>query len=163
MARPRRGLKVIAAFKFVKAATMLAAGFAALGLLSPPRAALTEAWLEHLALGHGHRLLTAFAGRVLPLLSAAGSHRLLELAIGAFLYASLFLVEGVGLLRGRRWAEYLALIATSSFLPLEGLALWQHPTLIPAGTIILNFAVVVYLILQLSTPREPSAPHRWHA
>lgn len=159
MVRPRQGLKAIAAFKFVKAGTLLAAGFAALGLLSPPRAALTEAWLEHLSLSHGHRLLAALAGRALPLLSAAGTHRLLELAIGAFLYASLFLVEGVGLVRGRRWAEYLALIATSSFLPLEGLALWHHPTPIAAGIIVLNFAVVVYLILHLSMPRQLSAPH----
>jgi uncharacterized membrane protein (DUF2068 family) len=163
MARPRRGLKVIAAFKFVKAGIMLAAGFAALGLLSPPGAALTGVWLEHLALGHGHRLLAALAGRALPLLSAAGTSRLLELAIGAFLYASLFLVEGVGLAQGRRWAESLAVISTSALLPLEGLALWHHPTLIPAGTIILNVAVVVYLILHLSTLRQPSAPHRWHA
>jgi len=158
---PHPGLKLIAAFKFLKAAVLIAAGLAALGLLSPARAALAEAWLEHLALGHGHRLLASWAEHAAALLSAAGSRRLVELAIGAFLYAGLFLVEGVGLVRAKRWAEYLTVIATSSYLPLEGWAVWHHPSPAPAATMLLNVVVVIYLIVQLRSP--PSMTERAHS
>lgn len=150
----RRGLQLIALFKFLKAAVLLAAGLAALGLLSPGRGAVTEAWLERLALSHGHRLIAFWAERAAAFLNAAGSHRLLLLAVGAFLYASLFLIEGFGLIRARRWAEYLTVIATSSYLPLEVLALWHHPAAAPAVTMALNIAVVTYLVGQLITGRQ---------
>ena len=153
-AHPRRGLQLIALFKFLKAAVLVAAGLAAVGLLSPVRGAVTEAWLERLALSHGHRLISVWAERAAAFLSAAGSHRLLLLAVGAFLYASLFVVEGLGLIRARRWAEYLTVIATSSYFPLEVLALWHHPAAAPAVTMALNIAVVTYLVGQLKTGRQ---------
>ena len=34
-------------------------------------------------------------------------------------YALVFAVEGVGLLMARRWAEWLTVIVTASFIPLE--------------------------------------------
>lgn len=154
LGRPHRGLQLIAIFKFLKAAVLVAAGLASLGLLSPVRIALMEAWLERLALGHGHRLIAALAGHAEALLGSAGSRRLLELAIGAFLYASLFLVEGVGLVRAKRWAEYLTVITTSSYLPVEGLALRRYPALAPAVTMVLNVAVVTYLVLRLRADRR---------
>jgi uncharacterized membrane protein (DUF2068 family) len=147
-------MQLIAIFKFLKAAVLVAAGLAALGLLSPARVALTEAWLGRLALRQGHRLIAASAERAAALLSAAGSRQLLDLAIGAFLYASLFLVEGVGLIRAKRWAEYLTVVATSSYLPLEGWALWHYPAPAPAGTMVLNIAVVTYLVLQIRADRR---------
>ena len=152
--KPHRGLQLIAVFKFAKAAVLLGAGLAALGLLSPARTALTEAWLERLALREGHRLISAWAERAVSLLSAADSRRLVELAVGAFLYAGLFVVEGTGLMRARRWAEYLTVIATISYLPFEVLALRRHPAPAPAGTIILNVAAVIYLIVQLRAGRR---------
>lgn len=159
-ARSHRGLQLIAAFKFLKATVLVAAGFAALGLLDPDRVALTEAWLERLALRPGHRLVAAWAARAGTLLSGAGSRRVLEVAIGAFLYAGLFLVEGVGLARARRWAEYLTVIASSSYLPFELLALRRHPAAAPAGTILLNIAVVAYLVAQLRADRRRPGPAR---
>ena len=159
-ARPHLGMRLIAIFKFLKAAVLVAAGLAALGLLSPARATLTEAWLGRLALSQGHHLIAAWAERAATLLSAAGSRQLLNLAIGAFLYASLFLVEGVGLIRARRWAEYLTVVATSSYLPLEAWALWHHPAPAPAGTMILNVAVVTYLVLQIRADRRRSGLSR---
>jgi len=150
--RPHRGLQFIAAFKFVKAAVLVTAGLGALGFLSPARSAMAEDWLEGLALRQGHHFIAAWAERAGDFLSVASARRLVELAIGAFLYAGLFVVEGVGLARARRWAEYLTVIATSSYLPFEVMALVHRPTLAPAATIVLNVAVVIYLVIQLRTP-----------
>lgn len=148
---PKRhvGLQIIAAFKFCKAAALIATGFATLGILNPGNATWMQDWLERLALGQGHALASSIAARALALLDLAGPTRLRQVALGAFLYAALFLVEGVGLARQRRWAEYLTVVVTTSFLPLEIVALYRRWTLPRAGTLILNVAVVAYLVWQL--------------
>ncbi|MEO5817275.1 MAG: DUF2127 domain-containing protein [Gemmatimonadaceae bacterium] len=150
-------LDVIAAFKFVKAATLLAASLGGLGLLNPRVAQWTEEWLERLALGHGPRLIGALAGRALPALVTAGPRRLIILAVGAMLYAAVFVVEGVGLIRGRRWAEYLTIGVTISFLPFEIVALAHHVSPARAVTLALNVGVAVYLIWRVRSDKHTSA------
>ena len=145
----RLGLDLIALFKFVKAATLIAAGLAAFGLLSPSLADQAHRWLERLALGHGHRLGAAIAATALRGLGAASGKRLVELGVGAFLYACVVLVEGIGLWRCKRWAEYLTVLVTISFMPFEIVALAHRFTPIRALTLALNIAVVIYLIWQL--------------
>ncbi len=145
----RRGLEIIAAFKFFKAALLITAGFAALGLLSSHVQQLTENWLEQLALAQGHRFASDLAGRVLQMLDRTGSRRLTLVAVGAFAYAAIYLVEGIGLSRGRRWAEYLTVVVTLSFMPFEVGALVSRFTLPRLATLVLNVAVVIYLVWQL--------------
>jgi uncharacterized membrane protein (DUF2068 family) len=68
------------------------------------------------------------------------------IAIGAILYGGLEAFEGVGLLLRRRWAEYLVLIATAAFLPLEIEELIRKPTLFKAGALAVNLLIIGYLI-----------------
>jgi len=49
-------------------------------------------------------------------------HRIELLAAAVFAYAALFATEGVGLWLQKRWAEYLTVIATTSFIPFE---IWE--------------------------------------
>jgi uncharacterized membrane protein (DUF2068 family) len=159
-AGPQRhvGLQIIAAFKFVKAAALIAASGGALGLLNPVHATWVEDWLERLALGRGHALASSLAARALALMDLAEPTRLREVAVGAILYASLFVVEGVGLARQRRWAEYLTVAVTTSFLPFEVDALYHRWTFPRAGTLILNVSVVLYLLWQLREGRRHALP-----
>jgi len=145
----RLWLDLIALFKFVKAATLIAAGLAAFGLLTPWLADSAHQWLERLSLARGHRLAARLAASSLQGLGGASDRKLVELGVGAFLYASVFLVEGVGLWRCRRWAEYLTVLVTTSFLPFEVVALAHRFTAIRALTLALNVVVVIYLIWQL--------------
>lgn len=69
-----------------------------------------------------------------------------ELAVAVLLYGLLEVVEGVGLVLRRRWAEYLLLIATAAFLPLEVEELTRHVTVLKVAALLLNVAIVVYLI-----------------
>jgi uncharacterized membrane protein (DUF2068 family) len=62
------------------------------------------------------------------------------------LYGALEAFEGYGLLRRRRWAEYLVLLATAAFLPLEVDELIRKPTLFKAGALLVNLLIIVYLI-----------------
>jgi uncharacterized membrane protein (DUF2068 family) len=145
----RYGLELIAIYKFVKAGALVLAGLGALGLINRAVAAAANGWLESLALRQGHRLTTAFAAHALPYLGAATNRRLILIAIGAFLYSALYLVEGVGLWRCRRWAEYLTVGATASFLPIEIVALVHRVTLPRAVTLAFNVIAVVFLAWQL--------------
>lgn len=151
--RFRRGLELIALFKFLKAATLIVAGCGMLGLLRPELAQRAGIWLERLALGQGDRVVTLIASQALRLLVAASPRHLTMLAVGAFAYAAIFLVEGVGLARGRRWAEYMTIGVTLSFLPLELAAVIQRHTVPRVVTLAVNVAVVGYLLWQLSVTR----------
>ena len=66
--------------------------------------------------------------------------------IGAVLYGCLEAFEGFGLLLRRRWAEYLVLVATAAFLPLEITELLRKPTVFKAGALAVNILIVGYLI-----------------
>src|SRR4051812_12565858 len=71
-----------------------------------------------------------------------------EVKIFAFLalgYGVLELVEGVGLWLDQLWAEYLTVIATSLLIPLEVYELAHKPSLLKAGGILVNLAIVGYL------------------
>jgi uncharacterized membrane protein (DUF2068 family) len=68
------------------------------------------------------------------------------LGVGAILYGALEVFEGYGLLRRRRWAEYLVLLATGAFLPVEIDELSRHPTPFKAIALLVNIAIIAYLV-----------------
>jgi len=71
----------------------------------------------------------------------------LHLAGAAFLaYALLEGIEAVGLWFQKRWAEYLTLVATAVFLPLEVWEMTHKLTPFKVIAFIINVAVVVYLL-----------------
>lgn len=71
---------------------------------------------------------------------------LIALAAGVFLYGAIEALEAIGLVLKRRWAEYLVVLATAFFIPLEVLELAKMPSLLKAATLIINVVVVVYLV-----------------
>src|ERR1700737_3516113 len=62
-------------------------------------------------------------------------------------YAVLQVVEGVGLWLLKRWGEYLAVVATSVFLPLEIYDLSRGITMTRVVTFTINVAAVIYLLV----------------
>lgn len=68
------------------------------------------------------------------------------LAIGAMVYGALELLEGIGLVLRRRWAEYLVLIATAAFLPVETDEVIRHPTAFKAIALVVNIVIIAYLV-----------------
>jgi len=87
-----------------------------------------------------------FIGRAEELLGAKqGTLRTAGIVLAA--YAALEGVEAVGLWLGKRWAEYLTFIATTVLLPLEIYELSQTVTPFKIVALLINIAVVVYLLL----------------
>lgn len=140
-----RGLRVIAAFKLLKACALIALGVGALRLLHKDLAAIVEHWINMFQVDpHNH-----FINLLLTKLSKLDDHRLKELSIGTFIYAGIFLVEGMGLALQKRWAEYFTIITTSSLLPIEIYELARRVTVGRSLTLAINLAVVAYLIFEL--------------
>jgi uncharacterized membrane protein (DUF2068 family) len=144
-----RGLRLIALFKFFKATLLIVVCLGALQLLDPDISARAQRWAAAFATSTDRRHLQHLLARVAGLSPA----RLELVALGAFLYAGLFTIEGIGLWLRLRWAEYLTVIATASFLPLETLEVAQHVTLPRVTALTANLMVVAYLIYRLRRAR----------
>jgi uncharacterized membrane protein (DUF2068 family) len=152
--RKDRGLRLIALFKFFKATLLIAVCLGALQLLRPDVAASAQRWATAFATSSDRSLLQHLLARAAGL----SPGRLELVALGAFLYAGLFTTEGVGLWLGRRWAEYLTVVATASFLPIEIFELVQRLTPPRVTALILNLLVVAYLIYRLGRSHLEGRP-----
>ena len=70
-------------------------------------------------------------------------HVLLGLAIT---YAVIEWTEAFGLWKERRWAEYLTVLATAGFLPLEVHELINRVTVLRVGALLVNVALIIWLV-----------------
>ena len=135
-------LLVIAIFKFVKGALLLALAFGALSLLHKDVASEVQHWIDQLRIDPDNK----FIGALLTKLQLVHTKELKEIgALGAG-YAALFLTEGTGLLFRKRWAEWLTIVATSSLMPIEIYELVEKFTAVRLLALLINAAVVLYLI-----------------
>ena len=140
-----RGLRLIAAFKLLKGFALLALGIGALKLLHKDVEAIAVHWINVFQVDpHSY-----YMNLLLAKLSILDDRRLKELSAGTFIYSAIFLTEGVGLALGKRWAEYLTIISTGSLLPLEIYELAKHASIGKVVALVINLAVVVYLVLEL--------------
>jgi uncharacterized membrane protein (DUF2068 family) len=76
----------------------------------------------------------------------SNQHTLTLVAVGLLAYAALELVEGVGLFLLKRWGEYVAVVGTAAFLPLEVFELTHTVTVLKALAFAINVVAVVYLV-----------------
>ena len=138
-------LLVIAVFKFIKGALLLTLAFGALTLLHKDVASEVERWLDQLKIDADNQ----FIGTLLTKLQLVHTKELKEMsALGAG-YAAVFLVEGTGLLFRKRWAEWLTIVVTSSLMPFEVYELIKQFTVVRLLVILVNAAVVLFLIYRV--------------
>jgi len=154
---PRRGkelheaivLRVVAVDRAFHALVLVPAGllltwlWLRLGVLSPEARGLAEGLASvSKEVGHVGGLLNSAANRVATL----NRDHVRNLAFAALALGLVEGVEAVGLWLEKRWAEYLTVVATASLLPLEIVELAHRVTVLKAGGLVLNIAVVVYLV-----------------
>lgn len=156
-ARPRTldGLRIIAVFKFIKAALLIATGYGVHLLLREDLLQRLWLWSATLTDHFAQRLLLQALGWV-ENLGAGRIHAVIGVTLG---YTAVVLAEGVGLWMRRAWAEWFTVLATASLIPFELWELIVRPAdrkLEVLVTVLLNGAVVWYLARLLR--RTP--PHR---
>jgi uncharacterized membrane protein (DUF2068 family) len=154
MADAGRPLRIIAVFKFTQAALVLVIGLGALELLRPGIAARAQHWVDALAVSADRRAVQRL---LVSLISGLSSRRLEVFGIGAFLFATLFTIEGVGLWLARRWAEYLTVVASLLFVPVEVFEVTRRMSSSHLAALTVNLAVAAYLILRLRRSRVTMA------
>jgi len=143
-------LRGIAVFKFVKAALLAATGFGALRLATKDIFAYAAYLVGKYHLNPANHLV----GHALARMTHLTPRRLHEIGIVAFVYAALFLAEGVGLWTLKRWGERITVLVTGLLLPFEAYELWQRLTLPRAAVFLLNAAIVCYLGIRLQKERS---------
>ena len=144
-------IRLIAVFKLLKAALLIVVGAGVLRLVHTNLAETLEHWVLRLGLDPGNHYIEHALARAANL----SPHRIRQLGLVSFVYAALFLTEGIGLWLLKRWAEWFTVILTASLLPFEIYELHHHPTIAKILILILNLAIVVYLAWRIHT--EPSA------
>lgn len=144
-------LTIVAITKLIEAAMLLAVGFGVHHLMQGNMQAIVLHWTHAVRVDPDNR----FAHTLVSKMTGLSPGRLEEIGVGTLLYGTLFAVEGTGLLLKKRWAEYVTIISTAGFLPVEIYEVIQHARLARIVVLVLNAAIVVYLILRLkNTARQ---------
>ena len=135
-------LRLIAIFRHIKALLLIISGMAVLRLVKPGAVQLVTDWVAALPFATQHE----FVGRAIAMITRLPPERIEQLAIVLFLYAALFIVEGVGLWMGKVWAEWLSIVATTSFIPFEAYEVAHKTTFLRVAILVANIAIVIYLV-----------------
>jgi uncharacterized membrane protein (DUF2068 family) len=146
-------LRLIAIFKLLKAMALIAIGVGALKLLHRDVFNTLEHWIVISGVDPGNRWVEGGIEKASNLSHA----KVKGLGIVSFIYAGLFLTEGIGLWLMKRWAEWFTIIITSSLVPVEIYELYRHPTASKILVLIINIAVVVYLVYRIRTRTRESS------
>jgi uncharacterized membrane protein (DUF2068 family) len=131
-------LRLIAIFKFFKAALLLALGVGLFRLIHKDVGDVLERYCEALKLDPGSHFVNLAlekAGHVSPE------------------QIKKFLAEGTGLWLRTRWGEWLTVIITGSLVPVEIYEIYRHFSFVRVGVLALNVAIVVYLIWHMRKQR----------
>src|SRR4051812_3498815 len=124
-------IRLIAVLKLAKAIGLIAIGIGALSIRHDHSGNWFGEWIAALAVDpHGR-----YVNRALAKLTALDAHELREIGVGSLIYALVFVVEGVGLMLRKQWAEVMTVLVTTSFIPLEIYEIEEHPSLAKAVVI----------------------------
>jgi uncharacterized membrane protein (DUF2068 family) len=139
------GVWLIALFKLAKGLLLVAVGVGVHTLLHKDVAATLTHWANVLWIARE----SGYVQELLYKLTAIDDRKLKLAEITTFLYSALLFTEGIGLLLQKRWAEYLTVIVTASYIPFEIFAMVKHFAIATTVVLLINVAVVWYLCRRL--------------
>jgi uncharacterized membrane protein (DUF2068 family) len=137
-------LVLIGIFKLFKASIATICGLTALHLVhrNIPIAEFADKVLAYIKIDPDNEHI---AKLLAPLVSITNTQLSLA-AIVFFIYAALFLTEGVGLVLRKRWGEWVAVVVSSLLIPYEIYETIHRLTLVKCGVLAVNVAIVVFLV-----------------
>lgn len=140
--------------EFLKGLVVLLAGFGVLSLVHRDAWDVAESFLEWLHISpEGH-----YAQVFLNLADQVTDRKVWAVAIAALAYSTLRFVESYGLWRERPWAEWLAMIAGAIYLPFELFELARKPDWVRLAILLVNLAVVLYMVFLRMQARHRLRP-----
>jgi len=136
---------LIGLFKLFKGISLVVLGFGLLHLLHKDIGSVVEHWIEIMRIDPDNR----FVHRAMLRIFNVTPKQLKELSAGTFVYSAIFLTEGVGLVGRKHWAEYMTLISTGLFIPLEVYEIYHHFTWLKVAVTFVNLLIVWYLAARI--------------
>jgi len=136
-----RWLILIAAFKLLQALLFAAVGVGAFRLVGQNVGDI----LQYLVHSLHFNPESEFVDLLMEKASSLTDPLLQQIGIVTFIYAALDTAEGIGLYLEKIWAEYLTLLITASFLPLEVYEILRRVTWMRVGLLTVNLLVFLYL------------------
>lgn len=137
-----RMLRLIAVFKFLKAASLIALSIGVFRIMHQDIGMRMERWIMAMRLDPLNRRVEMLIARI----STLSPEQVKKLGLVGLVYAGLFLVEGTGLWLQRRWGEWATVVITGLLIPVEVYEIFRHPGVTKVVVLIVNVAVVGYLI-----------------
>ncbi len=147
------GLLLIGAFKLANSLLFICVGFGAFHLVHKD---LGEAALR-LAAALRFNPEWRITSLLLEKVTLVDAHKLRQFGVFTFCYAGLHSLEGIGLMLEKAWAEYLTLSLTVMFLPWELYELVRRPTWIRLALLLINLAVLAYILWVLERKKKATA------
>ena len=145
-----RLLRLIAVFKFLKAALLIALSVGIFRMMHQNIGMRVEHWVRALHLDPGNRHVEMLLARV----STLSPVEVTRLGLVGLFYAGLFLVEGTGLWLERRWGEWATVVISGMLIPVEMYELVRHPTILRVLLLVVNVVVVAYLIYRIRATKK---------
>ena len=147
----KRGLRLIAGFKFFYGVLLAISGAAMLHLVGKNLDAELSSLAGHLGLDTRSYYLRWLMNQI----PRAASGQLIWLGAGTFVYAALAFIEAAGLYGRRLWAQWLTILDTGSFIPVEIYQLCRGFNGLKLCLLVLNVFVVLYLACKAEITPEP--------
>ena len=138
-------LRWIGGYKLVKGAMALFMAMVVLRWAHRDLPEVAAQWMERLHITAESRLGQFISQKVILI----HAQSLMRVAIVLFAYTALAVIEGVGLLMRKTWAEWLTVFTTAGFIPFEIYEFAQRFTWVRLAILLLNVGVVIYLIWRL--------------
>lgn len=148
--RQRRVLQTVATLEFSKGVFVTLMGICALLLVHKDAWLYAESLLAVFHISTDRHIAQVF----LDLADKVTDANLWAAARLAFAYSMLRFIEAYGLWRCRTWAEWVAAVSGTLLLPLEVRELFRRVTLLRCGVLIVNVAVVLYMIYLILANRR---------
>jgi len=136
------GLRLVALFEAGKGLLVLLVGLELLSLVHQGAQNVGEEIVErfHLNFARRHPRILLYA------VTHLNDSNVRLLALAALAYSTVRFVEAYGLWRVRAWAEWFAIVSGGVYLPFELYELIRHPTLVKIVVLLVNAAIVAYLV-----------------
>jgi uncharacterized membrane protein (DUF2068 family) len=135
------GLKIIAGAKIAKGVALACLTLGVFDLIHKDLTALAQRFVQIARISPENK----YVELALEKLGLVEPSTLVRLGMLSALYASIELIEGLGLWFGAAWAEYVVVISTGLFVPEECIGLAHHPSWLRLALLMVNAAILAYV------------------
>jgi uncharacterized membrane protein (DUF2068 family) len=151
-----KGVRTVASIELTKGLVVVLAGLGLLSMRHRNIWGVAESFLEFFHVNPYHH----YVGVFIDLVSRISDVRLWKIALVASIYAILRFVEAFGLWYALPWAEWMAAITGGIYIPFEAADLIRRVTWFRLLVLVINSAIVLYMLyLRFDAEEKRRAAH----